>query len=80
MVEDGVDAVGEAHVEHLVGFVEHDVLQCAQVHLTALHEVDESAGRGHDDLRTVTQFVHLRHDAGAAIHRDDVHAGYVLGK
>ena len=80
VLEDGVDALGEAHVEHLVGFVEHHVLEVAEVYASSFHEVDEASGRCHDDLCAVTQLVHLCDDAGTAIDGNDVERGNVFGK
>ena len=65
--QDGVDAVGEAHVEHFVGFVEHDVLHGVELGHAALHEVDEAPGGGHDDLGTLAQGAYLALDARAAV-------------
>ena len=38
----------EAQVQHLVGLVQDDGGDVSQVQHTALHEVDEAAGRAHD--------------------------------
>ena len=38
--EDFVDAFREAHVEHFVGFVKHNVFNGIKLCHTALHEVD----------------------------------------
>ena len=42
----------EAHVQHPVGLVQHQVCAPAQVGLPRLQEVDEPAGRGDTDLHT----------------------------
>ncbi len=80
MLEDGVDAVGESHVEHLVGLVEHHVAYVVELHLATLHEVYETSWRGHDDLCPMPQLVDLSHDGRASIHGYDVHVRDVLGK
>src|SRR5690606_1556264 len=40
----------EAHVEHAVGLVQHHHLDHVQMHFTALVEVQQAAGRGHQDV------------------------------
>lgn len=45
-----VDALGEAHVEHFVGLVEHHVLNGVETGHATVHEVDEAAGGGHYHL------------------------------
>ena len=78
--EDGVDAVGESHVEHLVGLVEYYVGNVVEVCLAALHEVNEPAGGGDDNLCAVSEGAYLVGDAGAAIHGHDIDALQVLGE
>ena len=72
LLENFVDALRKTHVEHFVGFVEHHASHVAQVGLLAVHEVDESAWRGHDNLRTVLERANLLHHRRAAIDRHDV--------
>ena len=80
LLEDRVDTVGEAHVQHLVSLIEHHVADVVELHLATLHEVNETARGSHDDLRAMTQLVDLRADRRAPIHGDDVHVRDVLGK
>lgn len=42
----------EAHVQHAVGFVQHQVGAAPQVGLSSLQEVDQTAGGGDADLDT----------------------------
>ena len=61
--DDFADVVDEAHVEHAVGFVEHQELDLAELQSVALHEVEQAAGGGHQDFDA-------RHDrADLAAHR-----------
>ena len=80
VLEDGVDALRESHVEHLVGFVEDDVADIVERHLSALHEVDESSGSGNDNLWSVAQLINLCDDAGTAVDGDDMQSGNVFCK
>ncbi len=42
--EDRLDVVGEAHLEHLVGLVEHEEAQLAEVQRALLEVVHDAAG------------------------------------
>ena len=57
----------EAHVEHLVGLVENQDLDVAQVDVALLHQVEQPAGRGDEDIDAVLQRPHLRTLADAAV-------------
>ena len=76
VLENLVDALREAHVEHLVGLVEHHVRHVVEHRFAAVHQVDQASRRGHDDLRAVAQGAYLLLDAGAAVdghHMDALH-------
>ena len=60
------DVVDEAHVEHAVGFVEHEHLDCAQIDVALLHQVEQPAGRGDEDVDAALQRLDLRVLAHAA--------------
>jgi hypothetical protein len=67
--EDRVDLFLEAHVEHSVGFVEHQELDAAELDAAAVHVVLEAAGRGDDDvdgLAYLHQLLAERHAADEA--------------
>ncbi len=68
--QDGVDLRHEAHVEHVVGFVEHQLFDLVEAHGAALEMVEEAPGRGDDDARLLRQLVHLMLDVEAADERD----------
>ena len=67
-----LDVVDEAHVEHAVGFVEHEDLDVLEVQRALLVVVEQAAGRGHQDVDALAQAVDLRLHADAAEHH---HAG-----
>jgi hypothetical protein len=66
--DDAAHVVDEAHVEHAVGFVEHQHLHRGQVDIALALVVEQTAGRGHDDVHAARQGVDLRLHAHAAIH------------
>ena len=72
--KDFVDAFGEAHVEHLVGFVEHHVANGFQSGGAAMNEVDEASGRGHNDLAALAELANLAFDARTAVDSHHVQA------
>lgn len=66
--QDGIDAFGESHVEHLVSLIEHHVFHLAQAGHAALHQVNQTAGRGHDHLCATFEGADLALYARAAVH------------
>ena len=56
----------EAHVEHAVGFVEHQDLDVREVDVVLLLQVEQAAGRGHQDVDAAADAVDLRVLAHAA--------------
>ncbi len=56
----------EAHVEHAVGFVEHQQLDAVEVDAAAVHVVLEAAGRGDDDVDRLAQLLQLPAEGHAA--------------
>ena len=58
----------EAHVEHAVGLVEHEVAHAREADLAAVVQVDEAAGRGDQQVAAQVQVFHLGLDVRAAVH------------
>ena len=54
-VEDRLDVVGEAHVEHLVGLVEDDDLDVVERERAAADVIDARPGRGDDDVHAAVE-------------------------
>ena len=52
--EDRLQTLGEAHSEHLIGFVEDHRLDGVETSSTSLHEVYEATRGSHDDLHPTT--------------------------
>ena len=73
-VEEGLDVLHEAHVEHLVGLVEHDDVELVEPQRAAVHEVDRPAGGGHDDVDALGQAAQLRAGGGTAVDGEDARA------
>ena len=63
---DTADVVDEAHVEHAVGFVEHEDLDAVEVHGAVRHQVEQPAGRRHQHVDAMGERPHLRVDVDAA--------------
>ncbi len=72
--ENALDVLLEAHLEHLVGLVEHQVLEVREVQCALLQVVDDPAGGADDDLRTAPQTGQLHAVSLAAVDRQDVQA------
>ncbi len=71
--QDRLDVLGEAHVEHLVGLVEHQEAQLGQVERALLEVVHDPAGGADDDVDAAAQRAQLDAVALAAVDRQ--HAG-----
>ena len=65
--DDFADVVDEAHVEHAVGFVEHQELDLVELQPVALHEVEQAAGGRDQDFDAL----HDRADLAAHRHAAD---------
>ena len=75
-----VDAVREAHVQHLVSLIKHHALDMLYLGLTAVHKVDQSTGCSHNDLCPMLQGTNLLFNARATINRHHVHPFHVFGE
>ena len=77
--EDRLDVLGEAHLQHLVGLVEDEEAQLAQVERALLEVVHDAARRADDDVHATTQRGQLHAVALAAVDRQHAHALHVGG-
>jgi hypothetical protein len=59
-LEHALDVVDEAHVEHAVGFVEHEGLDVGQRDRALFGEIEQAARRRDQDVAAVAQLVDLR--------------------
>ena len=50
LLDDGFEIVLETHIEHAVGFVEHQHFQARQIDAARLHLVEQTARRCHQDI------------------------------
>ena len=76
--KDRLEALREAHRQHLVGFVEDDRLDAVEAGCTTLHEVDEATRGGDDDLYATAKRAYLCLDRGASVDGEDAYRGEVL--
>ncbi len=73
--EDLVELVLEAHIEHFVRFIEHEVADGLELHRAALDQVDQAAGGGDQDLLRLAQGFGLFRDARTPVDGQGVHLG-----
>jgi hypothetical protein len=66
--DDAPDVGHEAHVEHAVGFVEHQNFHARQIDRFLLHVIEEPAGRGNEDFDPAAQRLDLGRDVDAPEH------------
>ncbi len=67
-VDDALQVGQEAHVEHAVGFVQHQHAHLRQVHAALLHVIEQAARRGNEDLHAAAQLLGLRVHVDTAEH------------
>ena len=56
----------EAHVEHPVGFVEHEYFDAVELHGAVRHQIEQPPGRRHQHVDAMGERAHLRIDVYAA--------------
>ena len=66
-----LEILGEAHVEHLVGFVEHEHVERVELQRLAAQVVERAARRGDDDVGAAAQRADLLIHRRTAVERDD---------
>ena len=59
----------EAHVEHAVGFVEHQELGVMQLHRALVHQVEQAARGGDEEINAGEHFLDLQEARHAAEHQ-----------
>jgi hypothetical protein len=64
--DDALDLRPEAHVEHAIGLVYHEVVDATEADRALAHVIDEAARCRDDDIRTTTECFLLRAHASAA--------------
>ena len=70
-LQDRVEVVGEAHVEHLVGLVEDQHLQRVELERAAPHVIERAARGGDDDVGAAFEGADLLVHRRAAVERQD---------
>ncbi len=65
--QDALDRRQEAHVEHAVGFVQHQQFNAGQVDAATLQVVDQAARAGHQQVHATAQDVQLVAHADTAV-------------
>ncbi len=72
--------VDEAHVEHTVGFVEHQDFNAVELHGVLMFQIEQTARGGYQHVHAAAQFHHLWVNAHATKHhqRTDIEIAAVL--
>jgi len=70
-LEDPLDVVDEAHVQHAVGLVQDEEPDVADVQEATAHEVHDAPGRAHDHGCAFAEFLDLGLELGAAVDGGD---------
>ena len=74
--ENRFDVVAEAHVEHAIGFIEHDHAHLVEPQRAALEVIHDAPRRADDDLRAFAQPAQLPVVGLSAVDRQLAHAAF----
>jgi hypothetical protein len=66
-LENGLQVLGESHVEHLVRFVQHDHGDAVELEGVLADVIERATGRGHDDVASATKRIDLATDGLSAV-------------
>ena len=80
VLKDGIDALREAHVQHLVSLIKHHVVHVLQLSHATINQIEQTARGSHDNLHTMLQGANLASDVGTAINCGNMQSVDVLGK
>jgi hypothetical protein len=59
LLQNGLQLLLEAHVQHLVGLVQHHALHLSSLHVAAAHQVVQPARGGDQDVHAAFQSVRI---------------------
>ena len=80
VLEDGIDALREAHVQHLVSLIKHHIVYVLQLSHATINQIEQTTRGSHDNLHTMLQGANLASDVGTAINCGNMQTVDVLGK
>ena len=80
VLEDGIDALREAHVQHLVSLIKHHIVYVLQLSHATINQIEQTTRGSHDNLHTMLQGANLASDVGTAINSGNMQTVDVLGK
>ena len=66
-LQDLLNTLSESHVQHLVYFIKHNILQLREIQLLLLHVVQDPAWSSNQDVQTFTDGRLLRPVGGASV-------------
>ena len=76
-LHDAPDLRFESHVQHTISLIQSQVSHAFQTHTGSVHDVDETAGRGHQKVAPTLQFTQLLHLGGTSVDHHRANAGLV---
>ena len=69
---DAFEITEKAHIEHLVRFIDDQHFNARDIGYLLIHQIQQSAWRGHQDIHTALQSPDLRHLADSTVHDGNV--------
>src|SRR6218665_3800963 len=77
-LQDKVDILTEAHVQHFICLIQYYVLNVVEVNSFTLQQIDQATRSSHNNLWFVSQITDLSADRHAAIHGNCLKAAHML--
>ena len=65
--DDALNIVNEAHIEHPVGFIEHEDFKSVELDAALTHQIKQTAWGCYDDVWAGSECTALRFDTDAAV-------------
>ena len=71
-LKDCIDTLGKAHVEHLIGLIEHHIIYLVELGNTTFHQVNKTSRRGNNYLCALAQLTYLHLDRCSTVHSSNM--------
>ena len=77
-LQNRIDALCKAHVQHLIGLIQHHVIYVIQLRYATVHQVNQSSGCCYDNLHTLAQCTNLLLDRRTTINGLDMDVVHIF--
>ena len=75
-----IDTLSKSHIEHLVGLIEHYIINLFKICLSSIHKVDKTSRGGNNHLCPMAQGANLILNGCSSIDGNNIYAIHILGE